>query len=287
MDSSQKVKAEYFKKLHHGSDILVLPNIWDPLGAALLESLGYPAVATASASVALTSGFEDGERVPFGDVLIRLKAIAGSVNLPVTADIESGYAASNEELEKNIEQVINTGIVGINLEDHDKQSDALFSLEAQSKRIRMVRKVAETMNVPLFINARTDVYLRGRGFVTAEEKLNETIRRGKAYLDAGADGLFPPAMKDKEQLAKLIASLRCPVNVIAFPGIPDFKILKEIGVARLSLGPGFLKIAIKAMKQLALKLKNYEGLDEVIGNELSSEELKKLVTKLPKPSKPG
>jgi len=281
MDSSQKVKAEHFKKLHQGSEILVLPNIWDPLGAALLESLNYPAVATASASVALTGGYEDGEHIPFSDVLIRLKAITASVKIPVTADIESGYAISDEALEKNIEQVINTGIVGINLEDHDKQSDTLFSLEAQANRIRLVRKVAETMNVPLFINARTDVYLRGKGFVTPEEKLMETLRRGKAYLDAGADGLFPPAMKDKDELAKLVSSLRCPVNVIAFPGIPDFKTLKEIGVARISLGPGFLKIAIRAMKQLALKLKNYEGLDEVIDNEISSEELKKLVTKLP------
>ena len=285
MDSSQKVKAEHFKKLHQGSEILILPNIWDSLGAALLESLGYPAVATASASVALTNGYEDGEHIPFREVLIRLETITDSVKVPVTADIESGYAITDEALEKNIEQVISTGIVGINLEDHDKQSDTLFSLETQSKRIRLVRKVAETMNVPLFINARTDVYLRGKGFITPEEKLNETLRRGKAYLDAGADGLFPPAMKDKDELAKLVASLRCPVNVIAFPGIPDFKTLKEIGVARISLGPGFLKIAIRAMKQLAQKLKNYEGLDEVIANEVSSEELKKLVAKLPEPSK--
>src|SRR5688572_12363895 len=285
MDSSQKVKAEHFKKLHQGSESLVLPNIWDPLGAALLESLNYPAVATASASVALTGGYEDGEHIPFSDVLIRLKAITASVKIPVTADIESGYAISDEALEKNIEQVINTGIVGINLEDHDKQSDTLFSLEAQANRIRLVRKVAETMNVPLFINARTDVYLRGKGFVTPEEKLMETLRRGKAYLDAGADGLFPAAMKDKDELAKLVSVLSCPVNVIAMPGIPDFRTLREIGVARISLGPGFLKIAIRAMKQLALKLKNYEGLDEVIDNEISSEELKKLVTKLPEPSK--
>jgi 2-methylisocitrate lyase-like PEP mutase family enzyme len=279
MGDSQKVKAERFKKLHHGSEILVLPNIWDPLGAALLESLGYPAIATASASVALTCGYEDGERIPFDEVVPRLKNIARSVNLPVTADIESGYARSNGELESNIEKLISIGVVGINLEDHDKHSDALFTLDAQCKRIQVVRKVANTMDVPLFINARTDVYLRGKGFNTSEEKLNETLRRGKAYLDAGADGLFPPAMKDKDQLAKLVSALACPVNVIAMPGIPDFKTLKEIGVKRVSLGPGFLKIAIKAMKELAIKLRNYEGLDEVIGNEVSSEDLKKLVSR--------
>ena len=279
MDSSQKVKAENFKKLHHGSEILVLPNIWDPLGAALLESLGYPAVATASASVALTNGYEDGEHIPFIEVMTRLRSIAGSVNVPVTADIESGYANSDGELASHIEKLIGTGVVGINLEDHNKQFDSLFSLTDQCKRIEVVRKVAEAMNVPLFINARTDVYLRGKGFNTPEEKLNETLRRGKAYIDAGADGLFPPAMKDKNELARVVSVLSCPVNVIAMPGIPDFKTLKEIGVKRVSLGPGFLKIAIKAMKQLAIKLTNYEGLDEVIGNEVSSEELKKLVSR--------
>jgi 2-methylisocitrate lyase-like PEP mutase family enzyme len=279
MDSSQKVKAEQFNKLHHGSEILILPNIWDQLGALLLESLGYQAIATASASVAWANGYADGEHIPFSEVLTRLKNITGSVSVPVTADIESGYASSDGELERNIEKLISTGIVGINLEDHDKQSDSLFSLEAQCKRIKGVRKVADAMNVPLFINARTDVYLRGKGFNTLEEKLNETLRRGKAYLDAGADGLFPPAMKDKDELAKLVSVLSCPVNVIAMPGIPDFRTLREIGVKRVSLGPGFLKIAIKAMKQLALKLKDYEGLDEVINNEVSSEDLKNLVSR--------
>jgi 2-methylisocitrate lyase-like PEP mutase family enzyme len=90
---SQKVKAEQFKKLHHGSEILVLPNVWDQLGALLLESLEYPAIATASASVAWTNGYVDGEHLPFNEVLARLKKIAGSVNLPVTADVESGMQA--------------------------------------------------------------------------------------------------------------------------------------------------------------------------------------------------
>jgi 2-methylisocitrate lyase-like PEP mutase family enzyme len=280
MEPSQKIKAALFKTLHHDADILVLPNIWDPLGAALLQSLGYRAIATASASVALTNGYDDGEHIPFTEVLIRLRNIARSVDLPITADVESGYASSLEELETNIEKVISTGVVGINFEDHNKQTDSLFSIQEQCKRIQVVRKVADAMGVPLFINARTDVYLRGKGFVTAEDKLNETLRRGRAYLDAGADGLFPPAMKNKDELSRLVGSLRCPVNVIAFPGIPDFKTLKEIGVARVSLGPGFLKIAFRAMKHLALKLKNYDGLDEVTGNDVSSEDLKKLVGRI-------
>jgi len=276
-ESLQKVKAEQFKKLHHQSEILVLPNIWDPLGAAMLENLGYAAVATASASIAWTNGYHDGEHIPFSDVLTRLKNIVISTGLPVTADIESGYARSEKELRENIEKLITAGIVGINLEDHDKQTDSLYSVATQCKRIRAVREVAESMCVPLFINARTDVYLRPKNFPTAANKVDETLNRGKAYLDAGADALFPPGVNDKEELAKVVATLQCPVNVIALRGIPNFKTLKEIGVARVSLGPGLLKIAFKAMKDLATKIKNYEGLDEVTENEVSSDDLKRLI----------
>src|SRR5688572_19044246 len=126
-NNSQKVKAEQFRALHQKENILVLPNIWDPLGAALLESLGYPAVATASASVAFTNGYDDGEHIPFNEVLSRLKRVADGVNLPVTADVESGYASTEGELEKNIEKLILTGIVGINLEDHNKNANSLYT----------------------------------------------------------------------------------------------------------------------------------------------------------------
>src|SRR5688572_17999542 len=103
---SQKAKAKLFKELHHSGNILVLPNIWDPLGAALLRSLGYPAIATASASVAFTNGYDDGEHIPFRDILMLLSKITASVNLPVTADIESGYASTQEDLQKNIELLL-------------------------------------------------------------------------------------------------------------------------------------------------------------------------------------
>ncbi len=276
---SQKEKAKLFKELHHSGNILVLPNIWDPLGAALLESLGYPAIATASASVAFTSGYDDGEHIPFKDVLMRLSKIAASVHLPVTADVESGYARTQADLQKNIELLLSTGIVGINFEDYNTETGSLFPLEVQCERISIIRKISEAFDVPLFINARTDVYLRGKVFITEEEKLAETIKRGKAYIEAGADCLFPPAMKSKDDLEKLIATLKCPVNVLALPGIPDFTSLQQIGVARLSLGPGFLKVAIKAMKDLATKLKNFQGLDEVTGVDVTSAELKQLASK--------
>jgi 2-methylisocitrate lyase-like PEP mutase family enzyme len=274
---SQKTKAEQLKALHHQKKMLVLPNIWDPLGAALLEDLGYQAIATASAPVAFTSGFDDGQKIPFSEVLGKLERIVDKVDIPVTADIESGYANDNTGLAQNIEALIKTGVVGINLEDFNIETGAFFLLADQCERIMTVRKVSENCGIPLFINARTDVYLKGKNFASEKAKFEETLQRGRAYLDAGADCIFPPAMKDADDLKKLIDVLRCPVNVLAFPGTPDFQELKEIGVARLSLGPAFLKIAIKAMKETALKLKNGEGLDEIKGNSITSDYLKHLV----------
>lgn len=274
----QQTMATQFRALHHQEQMLVLPNIWDPLGAALLEDLGYPAIATASASVAFTNGYNDGENIPFEDVLDRLTKIVNKVKIPVTADIESGYASNETELERNITKLINTGIAGINLEDFDQKRNALFSIEEQCQRIKAVRTISDSMDIPLVINARTDVHLRGN-FTRDEEKLEETMKRGQAYFEVGADCIFPIAMKSKSHLKRLIETLQSPVNVLALPGIPTLIELKEIGVTRLSLGPGFLKIAIKAMRELAVKLKNYDGLDEITDNHITSDYLKNLVLK--------
>lgn len=278
-NKTQQTKAQLFHALHHNGKMLVLPNIWDSLGAALIESLEYPAIATASASMAFTNGYTDGENIPLNDLLTQLAKIASSVNIPVSADIESGYANSDAELQKNIELIINTGVVGINIEDTDKQTGSLFPVEMQCKRIGIVKKVSVDMGIPLFINARTDVYIRGNDFVTDEEKFEETLKRGKAYMNAGADCIFPIVMKQKQDIENLIFALQCPVNILALPGIPDLKTLNEMGLARVSLGPSFLKIAIKAMKQMAVKLKNLEGMEEIIKNEITSDYLANLISK--------
>ena len=271
-------KAKTFRDLHFGESLLILPNIWDPLGAAMLEELGYPAIATASASIAYTHGLPDGENIRFSELISLLTKITLSVNIPVTADIESGYANNREELQENIALVIKAGVVGINIEDYDLISRKLFPVDVHCKRLRIVRKTAEAMGVSLFINARTDVYVKGTEWKTDEEKWEETVKRGKAYLEAGADGFYPITLSEKNDITRLVAEIPGPVNILAHHGIPDIKTLREIGVARLSLGPGFLKKAILAMKQTAIELKNGEGLSAVTDNEISSDYLKKLVT---------
>jgi len=275
---SQHEKAQLFYKLHHSGDLLVLPNIWDCLGANLLESLGYPAIATASFAVAVTNGYPDGENIPFNDLLTILKKITKSVNVPVTADIESGFAETEDQLKENIRQVIQTGIAGINIEDTDKKTHDLFPVEIQSQRIKVIRKVAEEMNVPLFINARTDVYVRGKGFDIPGAKLSETIRRGLGYKEAGADCFFPLAVQKEAEIKTIVDQLQMPVNIILIPGIPELNTLQTIGVKRVSLGPGFLKVAIHAMRNVAVKLRQHEGLTEITANEITSDYLTNLVS---------
>lgn len=274
---SQNNKAQQFKELHHSGKLLILPNIWDVLGARLIESIGYPAIATASASVALTNGFDDGEKIPFSYVLNNLTQIVSSVSLPVTADIECAYANNDYELEQNIKLLIQTGIVGINIEDTDKISGKIVSISSQCDRIKKIRKIANEMNVDLFINARTDVLIHSNVFSSPEIQQQELINRANAYKDAGADCFFPIALKNEKLIQDLVNSIQMPINILTIPGIPSFETLERIGVARVSLGPSFLKIAIQAMKNLAIDLQSKKGLSTIVENEVTTDYLKSLI----------
>lgn len=217
----QSEKENQFKQLHQNGELLVLPNVWEPLGARLLESLGYKAVATASASIAYSNGYQDGQKIPFEDLLLILKRIVKSVQIPVSADIESGYAKNNTLLKENIKKLIDTGIAGINFEDSLHDEEGLIPLEQQIEKINLIRETASKMGSALFINARTDVYIKA-GHLPDEEKLSATLKRGKAYKDAGADGFYPMILKDKESLATVIKEVALPVNIIL---LPEFRIL--------------------------------------------------------------
>jgi len=276
---TQQEKAKRFYDLHHSGRLLILPNIWDSLGANLLESLNYSAIATASASVAFTNGYDDGQRISYDSVLAILKKIANSVSIPVSADIESGFATNDQELKENMKRLFATGIVGINIEDTDKDTNSIIPIEAQCEKIKIIKKVSEEMGISLFVNARADVYLRGKDFDTPESKYEEALKRGRAYKAAGADCFYPIGMTRQEDIKGMVDELQMPVNVITIPGIPQLSVLNEMGVARVSLGPSFLKIAIKAMKNLAVKLQNFEGLSDITQNEITSVYLKDLVNK--------
>lgn len=271
-------KEREFYHLHHNHELLILPNIWNPLGAKLLEEIGYKAVATASASIAFANGCQDGEKILFEELITILNSIVRSVSIPVTADIESGYAKNNSVLTDNIKRLIDIGIAGINIEDsfHDEQK--LFPQKEQSEKIELIRNIAEKKGSHLFINARTDIFLK-ENHLPKEEKLFASIERGKAYKQAGADGFYPIFLKEKEQIKAIIEEVSLPINILMVPGIPDFSTLIEIGVARISLGPGFLKYAIKSMKNIAEKLLQNEGMEEITTNPITGDYIKNLISK--------
>lgn len=269
-------KEKQFHELHHDQKLLILPNIWDVLGATLLEDLGYPAVATSSSAIALSNGYRDGERLPFEDLLKILSRIVSGVSIPVSADVETAYASNSTELKENIKKLINTGIVGINYEDSRHDETGMISIKEQSEKIEIIRKTATESGSHLFLNARMDVYIKGN-HLDGEQKLVEAIKRGKAYKDSGADGLYPIILKDKRHIEALVKETRLPVNVTMIPGIPDIETLKTIGVARVSLASGFLKSSVFAMKNIAEKLLKGEGVDDATQNMVTSGYLNGLI----------
>ncbi len=271
-------KTKAFTALHHSGKILVLPNAWDPLSALLLEEIGFPAIATASAAIAMSNGYQDGEVISFNEHVGIVKKIANSVSIPVTMDMENGYAANLSVLTKNIKRLIDAGISGINIEDSLHAEEGMASLVAQCRKIESIRNTTLKMGVPFFINARTDVFLRAPEW-TAEEKLQEVIQRGIAYKNAGADGFYPMFVKEEKCIQRIVQEVALPVNILLLPGIPDFEKLQALGVARVSLGPGFLKIAIQHMYAIAKKLKQYKGMQEIQENPVTTAFLEALVTK--------
>ena len=276
--TTQIQKAEKFLALHHEPKLLVLPNIWDPLGARLLEGLGYPAVATASAAVAYSLGYDDGQKIKFDAMLDVIERIASSVAVPMTADIERGYAEHPQEIAENIRQVLQTGAVGINFEDSSFEGGPLHPIDFQCKRIQAIRNMADKEGVPLVINARIDVFMRS-GDISRSEKIAETISRGKAYLDAGADCLYPIGPGDVETLKRIREETEAPINVYASKLAASMKELEAIGISRLSLGPGLIRASLTTMRNVAQELLDYGSFDSFSAEDImTSDEIREYIS---------
>ena len=251
--ATQRQKAEAFRKLHDRSKILVLPNAWDVASAKIFEAAGFRAVATTSSGVANSLGYPDGEAVPRDEMLDVIRRIARSLKIPLSADIEGGYAADLESLKANIGAFIEAGAVGINLEDgmHDG-SRQLYPVETAVVRIKAARAAGDAAGVPLVINARTDVYLRAIGDTTS--RFDQIVTRARAYLAASADCAFVPGTVDADVIGKLVKAIDGPINVMAVPGTPSAAELEKLGVARVSTGGGPARAALTTTRSLAEEL---------------------------------
>jgi 2-methylisocitrate lyase-like PEP mutase family enzyme len=235
--ATQKEKADLFKSLHVKGSPVILFNIWDPWSARTVEQAGAKALATGSWSVAAANGFTDGEALPLELAILNAQKIVESVSLPVSLDFEGGYATELTELKENIQMVIGAGAIGINFEDQVVGGEGLYSIEEQSARIAAIRETADEESIPLFINARTDVFLKTYPAKDTEEQLEETVRRGDAYASAGASGFFVPGLRDVNLIKSLCERSRLPVNIMMLPDAAPTKTLAQQGVARISYGP--------------------------------------------------
>jgi 2-methylisocitrate lyase-like PEP mutase family enzyme len=230
--SSPHKKATTLRTLHVAGEPLVLPNAWDAASARMVETAGFPVVATSSFATAEVLGYDDGESAPVADVLAAAARIARSVSLPVTVDFERGYGLAPAEL---VERLAATGAVGMNLEDSDPHSGEMVDVAEQANFLAAVRSAALSAGLDLVINARTDSFQRRAG--SPAEQLSVSIDRGQWYLAAGADCVFPIGAADPVVIRALVDSIPGPVNVGYGQGNLSLAQLAALGVARVSFGP--------------------------------------------------
>ena len=234
--------AAQFRSLHDPADPIVLVNAWDAASARVVAAAGARAVATTSAGVAWTLGMPDGDVLTRDAMLAHLRRVVAAVDVPVTADIESGFGASPDEVAETLRGVVAAGAVGVNLEDTARGArPALREVADQVARIGAARAAAPDV----YINARIDTYLRGAG------DLDGTVARAHAYLDAGASGIFVPGVVDADTIGKLAAAIPAPLNILVEPGAPTVAELGELGVARVSLGSWVAEAAYAVARRAA------------------------------------
>ena len=263
-------KARIFRQLHHGPRILALPNAWDVVSAKIFASVGFPAIATTSAGVANCLGFRDGERIPFEELIFMTRKIVNAVDIPVTADIESGYSQGLEQLAQSIAGVVDSGAIGINIEDATPAGE-LIDPDFNALKIQKVRTAASSLGAELFINARIDVYLLDAG--RPEDRFAETTNRATAYKAAGADCIFVPGVVDQETIQKLVSAIEGPINVLAVKGTPSLEQLENFGVARVSTGSGPARACATFARDIAVELRDHGSYGRYTENAISYNEL--------------
>jgi 2-methylisocitrate lyase-like PEP mutase family enzyme len=245
--------ARAFRALHdRDAPPLRLLNAWDAGSAKVLVAAGAPALGTTSAGVAFALGLPDGERLGRDAMLAAVRAIAGAVAVPVSADLEAGYSAQPAGVAETVRLALDAGAVGLNLED-GRVDGSLTLVEEHAARIRAAVDAVRASGIPAFVNARTDTVWLHAGDAA------ETIARLRAYADAGADGLFVPGATDPELLGRLVAATPLPLNVLAGPALPPVDELARLGVARVSSGSGPARQAFSAAYAAAQELLGSPG----------------------------
>jgi 2-methylisocitrate lyase-like PEP mutase family enzyme len=259
MSDTQRDQATSFRALHARGKLLILPNAWDPGSARIIESCGALAIATTSSGLGWSCGYPDGNAIPLAVLAGAVKAIARIIAVPLSVDIEGGYAGDPHAVGKNVAAILDAGGVGINLEDGTDAPDLLC------RKIEAAREASEHAGIDLFINARTDVYLHA---LTAPDRaVDETIARAARYTEAGCDGIFVPGLIEPgaiRTIAEAVAPV--PLNLMARPGLPAAAALASLGVRRLSAGGALAMGALSLTRKLATSFLEVGSSDDLVAH---------------------
>jgi 2-methylisocitrate lyase-like PEP mutase family enzyme len=275
---TQARKAEQLRKLHGGPRILILPNAWDVASARILEELGFPAIATTSAGIAASLGYPDGQQISRDEMLSMVARIASAVRTPVTADLEAGYGITIEDMSETVKAMVAAGAVGMNLEDvTGSEESSQVGLSLQVEKIRAIRRVGESLGVPVVLNARTDVYLMPIG--PAETRFERTVERLRAYHEAGADCLFAPGLRDGETIGKLVGALHAPLNILVTAGSPTLRELEKMGVARASTGSAVMRATLGLTRRIAKELLESGTYDSLLDGAIPFSEMTEILAR--------
>ena len=249
-------KARRFSDMHAAPGIIVLPNAWDIGSAVIMADAGFPAIATTSAGIAFAQGLPDGERISKEKMLEVAAAIAASVPVPVTADLEAGYGPKPEHVAKTVKEAIDAGLAGCNIEDAMSRG-TLYDFEEACDRIRAGAEAVKKAGIAFVLNARTDPYLSQIG----DEKFNfaESVRRANAYLAAGATSAFVPGWLDAKTITQLAHEIDGPLNLLgAFSGRASPYTVAELesfGVKRVTIGGSLMGSVLGHIRRAMTELK--------------------------------
>jgi len=245
---TQAAAAAEFLRLHRADTPLLMPNPWDIGSARLLASMGFAALATTSAGHAATLGRADG-RVDRDEALAHAADIVGATDLPVSADLENGFADEPGGVAETIAGALAAGLAGCSIEDSTRGGPIpIYAVGLAAERVAAAAETAHAGPVHLVLTARCENYLHGLA------DLDDTIARLQAYEAAGADVVYAPGITTIDQIRAVVSSVGVPVNVLALPGVPSVAELGELGVGRVSIGSGFSNAALSALVRAAQEL---------------------------------
>ncbi len=244
-----------FLARHRAPPVLLLPNAWDAISARLFVASGFDALATTSGGIAWALGYPDGEHAPWSEVVAATARIVRSAQVPVTADIEAGYGVTPAEVGAHVAEIIQTGVVGINLEDG--LHGPIRGIEDAAARLRAAREAANKEGVPIVLNARCDIFQLQHG--EESTRFASTVERCKVYLGAGADCVYPFGLRDPATIAAFVKAVDAPVNITGRPGMPDAAAFERMGVARITIASAPTLVAMSTIQKVATELRATGG----------------------------